>query len=155
MDPLRAFQDAWHPMRRLTLDLLASLTPAELLFSPGPGLGPFWKQFRHMGAVQECYLEALATGRVHFTHAGRRYQGGADGEALGAYLRGLDQEMFAALAEVEWGRTIDWGPGDAPDVATHMHRLVEHEILHHGQWVAYVRLLGRPFPRSWGLWGLA
>jgi len=63
--------------------------------------------------------------------------------------------MFAALAEVEWGRAIDWGPGDAPDVATHMHRLVEHEILHHGQWVAYVRLLGRPFPRSWGLWGLA
>lgn len=141
-------------MRGLTLDLLADLGPDELQFTPGPGLGPFWKQFRHLGAVQECYLEALHTGSIRFSYPDKRYRGGADREALLAYLRGLDEEMFALLEGVDWARTIAWGSDEAPDVAGHLQRLVEHEILHHGEWIVYVRLLGRGFPASWQLWGL-
>ena len=154
MDRLQAFRGSWSPMRELTLDLLADLSPGDLLFSPGPGLGPFWKQFRHMGGVQECYLEALRTGRVRFAYADKRYHGGADREALLAYLRSLDEEMFALLVGIDWARSIAWGATDAPEVAGHLQRLVEHEILHHGEWVVYARLLGRRLPASWGLWGL-
>lgn len=33
-------------------------------------------------------------------------------------------------------------------------RLLSHEVLHHGQWIVQMRLLNRPFPESWGVWGL-
>ncbi len=152
---LQAFRESWLPLRALSLDLLADLSPAELEYTPGPGLGPFWKQFRHLGGVQECYLEAVRTGRISFSYAGRHYRGGRDREALLGYLRGLDGEMFAALATADWARTVAWGPGDTPDLGGHLRRLVEHEVLHQGEWVVYARLLGRALPTSWRLWGLA
>ncbi len=152
---LQAFREDWSLLRALSLDLLADLSPAELEYTPGPGLGRFWKQFRHLGGVQECYLEALSTGRVDFSYTGRHYRGGPDRAALLGYLRGLDEQMFATLARADWARTVVWGPGDTPDLDGHLRRLVEHEVLHHGEWVVYVRLLGRAFPASWGLWGLA
>jgi DinB superfamily len=55
MSELDLFKNEWVFTRSLTLDLLDSLTDAELAKSPSPRVGPFWKQFRHVGRLQECY----------------------------------------------------------------------------------------------------
>ena len=58
MTDLDLFKSEWNFTRKLTLELLDSLTDVELSKSPGGDLGPFWKQFRHVGRLQECYVEA-------------------------------------------------------------------------------------------------
>jgi uncharacterized damage-inducible protein DinB len=59
------------------------------------------------------------------------------------------QETLRGLRE----RTVQW-EGESISLAEHLERLVAHETLHHGQWIVYVRLMGRSFPLSWAAWGL-
>jgi hypothetical protein len=73
---LDLFKSEWTFTRGLTIELLDSLTDAELSEPPGRDLGPFWKQFRHVGRLQECYQDALNTGRIKFDYDHKRYRGG-------------------------------------------------------------------------------
>jgi hypothetical protein len=51
MTNLDLFKSEWTFTRGLTLDLLDSLSEVELSEPPGRDLGPFWKQFRHIGRL--------------------------------------------------------------------------------------------------------
>src|SRR5438046_1310552 len=138
---------AWSFTRGLTLDLLGSVVTDALLYSPGADLGPMWKQFRHVGRVQENYVEALTTGRIRFDWT-NTYRGGPSTEALGEYLRAVDERLEAALRTTDEGLEIEWD-GERLSIEEHLARLVAHETLHHGQWIVYVRLMGGAFPPSW------
>jgi uncharacterized damage-inducible protein DinB len=48
---------------------------------------------------------------------------------------------------------IDWF-GEKWGLDQHLQALIEHEILHHGQLVVYLRTLDLKFPQSWEIWGL-
>ena|SRR5687768_1013210 len=147
------FEAQWRSTRGLTRDLLESLKPSELAFSPGSHLGPFWKHFRHLGRVQENYLRALGTGRIVFGFDGAGYSGDASKKPLLDYLDRLDVRLKQKLRTHDAARKIDWF-GSSIDAYTHLMRLADHEILHHGMFVVYVRLLAREFPPSWAPWGL-
>jgi len=147
------FGSAWKFSRGLTLDLLEEMSNSDLLFLPGPQLGAFWKQFRHVGRVQECYIEALNTGVVDFSPEGKSYDQGPSKKWLQAYLRRLDDSLFESLDKLDWTDDMDWF-GEKVNVFEHMMRLVAHETLHHGQWVVYMRLMNKTFPDSWIAWGL-
>ncbi len=127
MTDLDLFKSEWKFTRGLTLELLDSLTDAELGETPGPGLGPFWKQFRHVGRLQECYQEALNS-------------------------RALDRELVQAVERVDWNATIEW-EGEMASVFQHLMRMLAHETLHHGQWIIYARLTGKTLPPGWKAWG--
>jgi hypothetical protein len=103
--------------------------------------------------VEGCYLDALMTGRMAFGLPQVRYAGGSRPEDLRGYLRDLDRRLLEALSGLRWDQTIDWD-GDLVDLFEHLSRLVQHETLHHGQWIAYVLAMGMPFPQSWHAWGL-
>src|SRR5215472_10399367 len=45
-------------LREMTLDLLASLDDDSMRFAPGPGFGPLWQQFRHLGRIEDNYATA-------------------------------------------------------------------------------------------------
>jgi uncharacterized damage-inducible protein DinB len=147
------FEARWTFARRLTRDLLESLKTSELAFSPGSQLGPFWKHFRHLGRVQENYLRAIETGRIVFGFNGASYSGDASKKPLLDYLDGLDERLRQKLTTFDAARKVDWF-GTTVDADAHLMRLVDHEILHHGMFVVYVRLLGKEFPSSWAPWGL-
>jgi len=115
-----------------TLDLLDALTDTELVITPAVALGPFWKQFRHVGRLQECYQDALNTGRIKFDYDHKRYRGSCSREALKNYLQELDRELLQAIEQVDWNMSIDWD-GDNIGVFQHLMRMASHEILHHGQ----------------------
>lgn len=148
-----AFRSAWSFTRGLTLDLLEEMSESDLLFLPGQQLGAFWKQFRHVGRVQECYIDALSTGNIDFSPEGKSYDHGPSKEWLKAYLKRLDENLFELSQTVEWTAQMDWF-GEKVNIFDHLMRMVMHETLHHGQWVVYVRLMNKPFPESWGVWGL-
>ena len=147
-----AFRSSWDFTRGLTLDLVGTLDTGALEFAPGPGLGPMWKQFRHVGRVQENYVEALEGGRIRFAVTDT-YRGGASSDDLAAYLRSVDDRMNRVLDSIAGDVEIDWGEERIP-LDMHLDRLVAHETLHHGQWVVYLRLRGEPFPPTWSAWGL-
>jgi uncharacterized damage-inducible protein DinB len=153
MTDLDLFKREWTFIRGLTFELLGSLTDAELSEAPGPDLGSFWKQFRHVGRIQECYQEALNTKKISFDYGNKRYRGGCSKNALRAYLRALDRELVQAVERVDWNATIDWY-GDRVGVFQHLMRMLGHEILHHGQWIIYARLIGKTLPPGWKAWGV-
>jgi uncharacterized damage-inducible protein DinB len=153
MSDLDLFKSEWNFSRRLTLELLDSLTDAELGETPSPNVGAYWKQFRHIGRLQECYQEALNTKKIRFDYGNKRYRGGCSKSALRAYLRALDRELLQAIDRVDWKATIDWH-GEAVSVFQHLMRMVGHESLHHGQWVLYARLTRKNLPPGWKVLGI-
>jgi len=144
--------DSYARYRAMTAELLAALDEDSLAFTPGPNLGPLWQQFRHLGRIEDNYAAAIATGRIEFGPP-RRVSDGTTATALEEYLRDVDADLREAVASAGPGTTIGWG-GRSIDLAEHVSRLVTHEVLHQGELVVYIRLLGRPFPRSWRIWGL-
>jgi uncharacterized damage-inducible protein DinB len=153
MTDLDVFTTERNFTRRLTLDLLESLSDAELGETPGRGLGPFWKQFRHVGRIQECYLEGLRSGRIKFDYENKRYRGGCSKDSLKAYLLELDRELARAVENLDWHLTIDWDD-KAVNVFQHLMWMVSHETLHHGQWIVYARLMEKKMPPGWKAWGV-
>ena len=153
MTDLDLFKSEWKFTRGLTLEFLDSLTDAELSQTPSAELGPFWKQFRHVGRLQECYMEALNTKKIKFDYRNKRYRSGCSKNALKAYLRALDRELVQAFEGVDSNATIGW-EGEMVSVFQHLMRMLAHEILHHGQWIIYARLMGKQLPPGWKAWGV-
>ena len=151
---IHRFEDQWHFARGLTRDLLLSMEEAELSLSPGQGVGPLWKQFRHVGRVQENYQRALATGRIEFSFEGTSYGGGVSRQALIGYLDRVDAELNEKLRDSgPETRLIEW-PGENVDLFEHLSRMVQHEILHHGMFIYCAKLAGKTMPKSWEAWGI-
>ena len=153
-DPLLLhFMNQWRFVRGLTLDLLRSIPNDQLERSPGNDLGPWWKQFRHIGRVQENYLDAMISGTVKFGFEGASYRSGPSNADLAIYLRHLDNRLNSLIQTGRHCKTVDWF-GKPKSVGSHLLCLADHEILHHGQWITYRRMLGGNFPESWRAWGL-
>lgn len=87
MTDLDYFKREWTFARGLTVNLLDSLSNGQLNETPAANLGPFWKQFRHVGRLQECYQEALTTGAIKFGYNNKGYHGGCSRAALTNYLQ--------------------------------------------------------------------
>ena len=135
------------------MDLLTSMSEADLKFSPSENVGPLWKQFRHMGRVQECYLKAIDSGTIEFKTDGATYSGLGSQRSLCEYLQRLDHQLYNRLRESDRPSSIDWF-GEQVSLEEHVDRLVSHEELHHGQWIIYAKLMNKAFPASWAVWGL-
>ena len=149
---MRGTLDRYARFRAMNAELLATLDGESLGFTPGPGMGAMWQQFRHLGRIEDNYVAGIATGVLEFG-APRRRASGTTASALADYLRDLDEDLRAAVAGAGPEHTIAW-PGEQVGLVEHLGRLANHELLHEGELVVYVRLLGRPFPRSWRVWGL-
>jgi len=137
----------------MTNDLLESVTNEDLHKSPDESLGPWWKQFRHMGRVQENYLQAVESGTVQFGFEGASYNGGASKIELQKYLINLDNRLAAIIKNTDVSLKINWF-GENKSLGQHLMYLADHEVLHHGQWIIYRRQLGGVFPPSWSAWDL-
>lgn len=147
-------QAEWTAMRQLTVDLLDACSNDELHFALAPGQGALWKQFRHIGRVQEDYLLAFETGHVVFDPANGSFTGAATVPDLTAYLARIDARHTEMLQTLDPNRTVDWF-GEMVSAQTHLVRLISHETLHHGQLMLAWMALGHKFPPSWAAWGEA
>lgn len=139
--------------RQLTLDLLKSLSAKGLQWSPGEGIGPLWKQFRHMGRVQDNYIRAIKTGKTIFDHGIELYpyDGGPSKVQLIKYLQLLDRRLAETIKKAPKSLRIDWF-GEKFTLERHIQCLADHEVLHHGQWIAMFTLHRKKMPKSWKVW---
>lgn len=152
MEKIKQALENWKDIRQLTLDLLNELSGEHLSFSVGKNMGTLGKQYRHIGDVQICYNEAIKTGKIDFNKYKRDYSIENSKEKLKEFLQNIDQEMLK-LIEENPNVKIDWF-GEELDLKQHLRALIEHEILHQGELIVYIRNLGLNFPKSWELWGL-
>jgi uncharacterized damage-inducible protein DinB len=153
-DPLiDHFISQWKFLRGLTQDLLETLSQGEMTRAPNTSVGPWWKQFRHVARVQENYLDAIETGIVKFGFEGTSYQGHESKEELQKYLQRIDDRLYGLLQTETRQPEIDWFGQKLP-TAKHLLCLADHELLHHGQWILYARILGQKMPSSWKVWGV-
>ena len=149
---LKQLLENWQAMRQLTLDLLNEFPEEHLSFTVGKNMGAIGKQYRHIGDVQTCYSNAVKTGKISFSEYGRDYSLENSKEKLKEFLQEVNKEMLKRIEENPDAK-IDWF-GEVLDLNQHIKALIEHEILHHGELIVYIRTLGLKFPKSWGLWGL-
>ncbi len=140
----------WKEIRQLTLDLLDALLEEQLSFTVGKNMGTLGKQYRHIGDVQICYNQAIKTGKIDFGKLRRDYSLENSKQKLKAFLQEVNQEMLALVKENPEAK-IDWF-GEKWDLKHHLRALIEHEILHHGELIVYIRTLGMKFPKSWQEW---
>ena len=59
---LESVLDEWRALRAMSLDLLDVATRDFLDFSPNSNIGTVWRQYRHLGRVQENYTAAIRSG---------------------------------------------------------------------------------------------
>ena len=153
-DPLNDhFLSQWKFLRGLTQDLVESISQEELVITPHASVGPWWKQFRHVARVQENYLNAIETGTVKFGFEGATYQSRESKSELQNYIQRMDARLHALLQTEMRNTEINWF-GKKLAVAKHLLNLADHELLHHGQWILYARILGKKMPPSWKVWGV-
>ena len=149
---LKSKIDSWKLFRNLTYDLLESLSEKDLTKKVGKTMGSIGKQFRHLGDVQLCYNEALKTGKIDFGKYRRDYSIEGSKLKLRQFLEEMDDEMYS-LIEKNNTVEINWGFAKI-SLIEHLDFLIQHEILHHGELIVYIRSLELRFPKSWEeLWG--
>jgi hypothetical protein len=76
-------------------------------------MGVVGKQFRHIGDVQLCYIEAIKTGKIDFTKYRRDYSIEKSKEKLKQFLNEMDEKLFLLLGKLGPEEInslkIDWG----------------------------------------------
>lgn len=149
---IKAKIDSWKTHRNLTYDLLQSLSEKTLKKTVGKNMGSIGKQFRHMGDIQFCYIEAITTGKIDFSKVLRDYSIEHSTIKLRQFLEDMDDKLYRLL-ETNSNKEINWGFTKIP-LTQHLNFMIQHEILHHGELIVYIRTLSLPFPRSWEeIWG--
>ena len=152
--------------RKLTRDLLLSLNPEQLSLKPFSVSGTFGKQFRHLLDIEKCYVESLLNGFLAFYRSDIDHSLETNRERL---IQELDREdaklekFFKGIRRekvnekyVDCTQAVQY-LGDNNIRASPVRILswlTEHEILHEGELLLYVRTERMEFPRSWMIWGL-
>lgn len=150
--------DSWNQTRSQTLDLIDQLTKGQLTAKfPRPLFDTFGKQFQELGVIQKAYSNAIQTGKVNYTEMMFDF----DDELIISksnivqFLNEINSDFLQVIKGKDPFMTIDWGLPNNPILIEHIYWLNTHEILHHGQLVAYCYLLGIAFPISWNeAWSL-
>ena len=156
-EELKSILEEWEFYRKLTLDLLEIIPEEKLGFTVGKNMGAIGKQFRHIGDVQLCYVGAIKTRKIDFNKYRRDYSIENSKTKLKGFLEEMDKELLDLLGKLNPEEidtlSIDWG-FEKLSIIEHIRSLIQHEILHHGELIVYVRTLGIKFPDSWKTWGL-
>lgn len=146
--------------QNLAMDILKMLTDKQLDFTVGKNMGTLGEQFRHMARVRLQYSEAIESKKVSPTKKTIDPTIAKSKEKLIELWQKVNQEIPQILgkmsAEELENIKIDWKHwgDDSMDIYSHLQALIDHENLHNGQIIVYVRTMGLKFPESWKAWGL-
>jgi uncharacterized damage-inducible protein DinB len=141
------------------MDVLKMLDDRQLEFAVGRNMGTLGEQFRHMARIQRQYTEALETKKIapatekidSFVAKSKRRLielSDAIDQKMLRLLENMSDEELERL-RIDW---THWG-ANSMDIYSHLQALIDHENLHCGQIVVYLRTMGLKFPESWKAWG--
>lgn len=146
MDLIKQVLEDWNWTRGLTYKFIDSIPNDKLSFSPGKEFGTIVQQLRHMGAVQECYIIGLETGKIDFSKKRKDKKIESSKKNIKGYLKKLDirqKKILNKLSKKDLDKIIEWKVWeDIPNPTTHqvLLYLIQHETFHQGILQLYASL---------------
>lgn len=151
---LTSFINGWNSTRSETIEILLSLTDEQLQFKPkGDKWQPLYWEFGCIGRSQIVYTKAVETGKMDFSlfHSSlipkkTDYQ---TRESILQFLKDMDLNWIKAIKNKTKDENfkVIWPDVQMP-LIKHISSLVEHERLHHGQFISYFTLAGFELPKG-------
>jgi len=144
----------------LAMDILKMLTDEQLGFTVGKNTGTLGEQFHHMARVRLQYSEALETKKVAPTKETIDPSIAKSKEKIIELWEKISQKIPHILKKMSVEELenlkIDWKHWgvDSMGIYSHLQALIDHENLHNGQIIVYIKTMGLKFPKSWKAWGL-
>ena len=142
--------------QQLREELLATLTDADLAFTPGGDNPPLGRLCVEIGETERSYVDSF----VHFSqnfdyrHADRAIESSVAG--LRAWYEQLDAELYAAVAALSDDdvaqRHIDRGHGFRVPADVQLHIYQEALIIFYGKTTVYLKLLNKTMSDQWQHW---
>jgi uncharacterized damage-inducible protein DinB len=152
--------ESWKWIQGLALDVLKILTDEQLGLTVGKNMGTLGEQFRHMIRVRFQYAEAIENIKVDNTIEKIDPSVAKSKAKLIELWEKANQKLLAILNntnsdELE-NKRINWKHWgvDEMNIHDHFNALMDHETLHEGQIIVYLRSNDIKFPESWKAWGL-
>lgn len=152
--------ESWKWIQSLALDVLKILSDEQLGLTVGKNMGTLGEQFRHMIRVRFQYAEAVENKKVTDVIEKIDPDVAKSKTKLFELWERANQKLLAALqnsdpnelerAMIDWKH---WGV-DEMNIHDHFNALMDHETLHEGQIIVYLRSNDIKFPESWKAWGL-
>lgn len=152
--------ESWKWTQGLAFDILQILSDEQLGLTVGKNMGTLGEQFRHMIRVRFQYAEAIENKKVDTTIEKIDPEVAKSKTKLIELWEKANQKLLAALEntnsdELE-NTMINWKHWGVVEMNIHDHfnALMDHETLHEGQIIVYLRTHDIKFPKSWKVWGL-
>ena len=150
----------WNFIQNLAFDVLKTLSDEQLGFTVGKNMGTLGEQFRHMARVRFQYAEAIETKKVDTVIEKIDPAVAKSKIKLVELWEKANQKLLNVLERsnpeeledttINWS---NWGVGEM-NIHGHLNVLMDHETLHNGEIIVYLRTMGFTFPKSWEAWGL-
>ncbi|HDQ16799.1 MAG TPA: DinB family protein [Candidatus Vogelbacteria bacterium] len=150
----------WKFIQNLAFDVLKMLSDEQLGFTVGKNMGTLGEQFRHMARVRFQYAEAIETKKVDNVIEKIDPEVAKSKCKLIELWEKANQKLLAVLQNANSddleNTTINWKHWgvDEMNIHDHFNALMDHETLHNGQIIVYLRTMELKFPKSWETWGL-
>lgn len=149
----RYMQEKWswiEGSNGMRMQLLDSLSDAELAFAPGGENMTLGALFREMGEIEHSYTQSLKTFSQDWSY--RNTEPGLDGsvEQLKAWCHSLDDALKAtveALSDEDLKKTVDRG-GYAMPVDWQLDVYLQALLIFFGKAVVYSKAMGKPLSQQ-------
>ena len=152
--------ESWKWIQGLAFDVLKMLSDEQLDLTVGKNMGTLGEQFRHMIRVRFQYAEAIENKKVDNTIEEIDPAVAKSKTKLIELWEKANRKLLAVLENansdelensmINWKH---WGV-DEMNIHDHFNALMDHETLHNGQMIVYLRTANLKFPKSWESWGL-
>ena len=150
----------WKWIQGLAFDVLKMLSDEQLDLTIGKNMGTLGEQFRHIARVRFQYAEAIENRKITDVIEKIDPNIAKSKSELIELWEKANQKLLAVLEntnsdeleniKINWKH---WG-SDEMNVHDHLNVLMDHETLHNGQIIVYLRTNDVKFPESWKAWGL-
>lgn len=153
---LRKKIKSWTWIQSLAFDVLNTLSDEQLALTVGKNMGTLGQQLLHMTRMRFQYAEAIETRRVAEVAEPIDREIARSKAKLTALWERANRRVILAVenagdeAQINWQH---WGLAEM-NIHDHLNVLMDHETLHNGQLIVYLRTHELPFPPSWSAWGL-
>lgn len=152
--------ESWKWIQGLAFDVLKMLSDEQLYLTVGKNMGTLGEQFRHIARVRFQYAEAIENKKITDVIEKIDPNVAKLQTRLIELWEKANEKLLAVLektnpdelenTKINWKH---WG-GDEMSIHDHLNVLMDHETLHNGQIIVYLRTNDIKFPESWKAWGL-
>ncbi len=142
---IEALKNEWEYVRGITLCFLEKLSDVDLHKKfPRNELNTILLQCNELYDIQQNYLEAIRTHSMEFVKHNLYID---SAEELVQKMKKLDIELKKQLESLVGEECISWF-GEKKDIHEHLCAMIDHEMMHVGQIVAFCYAVGIVIPEQ-------